>query len=167
VAESVVVIKKLLQLGAGSDKIISQLAKLLNVINVPKARASIIWVVGEYSTKIPLLAPDIFRNLALSFPHEDSTVKLQILSMGAKLTLIPETVHPSVILIFQYICNLAKYDTNYDIRDRCRMFRGVLFSSNNAELRKNAKRLFCSSKPAPEDEIFEGILIYIANTGGS
>ena len=153
VAESVVVIKKLLQLGAGSDKIIAQLARLLNVITVPKARAAIIWVVGEYSTKIPLLAPDIFRSLATSFPREDSSVKLQILSMGAKLILIPSTVHPSVILIFQYVCNLAKYDINYDIRDRCRLFRGVLFNQANPELRRAAKQLFCSSKPAPEDDI--------------
>ena len=49
---------------------IARLAKLLPSITEPKARASIIWVIGEYNSHIPLLAPDIFRTLAKSFTSE-------------------------------------------------------------------------------------------------
>ncbi len=52
VAESVVVIKKLLQTGANQDyplhQVVKQMAKLLPEVSVPKARASIIWIIGEY-----------------------------------------------------------------------------------------------------------------------
>merc|ERR1711884_626249 len=48
VAESVVVIKKLLQTQAGDHKeIIVHMAKLMDSIKVPAARAAILWVLGE------------------------------------------------------------------------------------------------------------------------
>lgn len=47
-----------------------QLSKLLQVVTVPKARASIVWVIGEYHQHVPLLAPDVLRILAKSFTEE-------------------------------------------------------------------------------------------------
>jgi AP-3 complex subunit beta len=71
VAESVVVIKHLLQMGAGeNDNVVLHLAKLIESITIPNARASIVWVVGEYCEKIPLYAPDILRKLAKGFINE-------------------------------------------------------------------------------------------------
>ena len=53
-AESVVVIKKLLQTQAGDHKdIIVHMAKLVDNITVPAARAAILWVLGEYSERVP------------------------------------------------------------------------------------------------------------------
>jgi hypothetical protein len=52
VAESVVVIKKLLQTQAGDHKdIIIHMAKLVDSIKVAEARAAILWVIGEYSDR--------------------------------------------------------------------------------------------------------------------
>lgn len=150
VAESVVVVKKLLQLGAGTDtKIITHLAKLLDKIQVPNARASIIWIVGEYCNQIPLFAPDILRKLASSFKTESKIVKLQILTLAAKLVLqnpSDSTIH----LMFQYVCNLAKYDMHYDIRDRARVMRVILVGDKAPTLKQNSVNLICSEKPAPE-----------------
>lgn len=71
VAESVVVIKKLLQTKAAEHfEIISQMAKLLDFINVPAARASIIWLIGEYNEKVPKIAPDVLRKMAKTFADE-------------------------------------------------------------------------------------------------
>ncbi len=71
VAESVVVIKKLLQTQAADHfEIISQMAKLLDFIAVPAARASILWLIGEYNEKVPRIAPDVLRKLAKTFTDE-------------------------------------------------------------------------------------------------
>lgn len=70
VAESVVVIKNLLQTKADNFEIISQMAKLIDFITVPAARASILWLIGEYCEKVPKIAPDVLRKLAKSFIEE-------------------------------------------------------------------------------------------------
>lgn len=71
VAESVVVIKNLLQTKAADHfEIISQMAKLIDFITVAAARASILWLIGEYCEKVPKIAPDVLRKLAKSFVEE-------------------------------------------------------------------------------------------------
>lgn len=86
VAESVVVIRHLLQMLTDSEdhqqtlkEVISHLARLLETITVPSARASITWVIGEYSGQVPLLAPDILRKLAKSFSNEVNIFALHLL----------------------------------------------------------------------------------------
>lgn len=66
-----VVIKNLLQTQAADHfEIISQMAKLIDFITVPAARASILWLIGEYCEKVPKIAPDVLRKLAKSFIEE-------------------------------------------------------------------------------------------------
>ena len=63
VAESVVVTRRLLQLNPTKNKdIIKHMAKMIDKITVPMARASIIWLIGEYSERIPKVAPGIGIN---------------------------------------------------------------------------------------------------------
>lgn len=71
VAESVVVIKNLLQTKATDHfEIITKMAKLIDYITVPAARASILWVIGEYCEKVPKIAPDVLRKMGQTFPEE-------------------------------------------------------------------------------------------------
>ncbi len=73
VAESVVVIKKLLQTHQGSHgDIVGQMARLVNRITVPQARAAILWLVGEHCEKkrVSKMAPDVLRLMAKSFSNE-------------------------------------------------------------------------------------------------
>ena len=71
VGESVVVIKKLLQLGAKEHTdIIIHMAKIIDKITVSMARASILWLIGEYSDHIPKIAPDVLRKMAKTFVNE-------------------------------------------------------------------------------------------------
>ncbi|XP_046400487.1 AP-3 complex subunit beta-1 [Ischnura elegans] len=146
VAESVVVIKKLLQTQPSEHReIIIHMAKLVDFINVPQARASILWLLGEYSDRVPKIAPDVLRKMAKSFINEEDIVKLQILNLAIKLYLTnPKQTH----LLCQYVFNLAKYDHNYDIRDRARFLRQFIFAENS-KLSKHAKKIFLASKPAP------------------
>lgn len=97
-----------------------------------------------------------FRKLAKLFRDEHDITKMQILNLGAKLHLTnPEQTTP----IFLYVLELAKFDMNYDIRDRARLMRMILLNKDNKvpSLYAEAKGLFVNQKPAPS----------IANTSGS
>uniref|UniRef100_G3UUB5 Adaptor related protein complex 3 subunit beta 1 n=1 Tax=Meleagris gallopavo TaxID=9103 RepID=G3UUB5_MELGA len=148
VAESVVVIKKLLQTQpAHHGEIIKHMAKLLDNITVPVARASILWLIGEYCERVPKIAPDVLRKTAKSFINEDDLVKLQILNLGAKLYL---TNSKQTKLLTQYVLNLGKYDQSYDIRDRTRFIRQLIVpNEKSGALSKYAKKIFLAQKPAP------------------
>lgn len=148
VAESVVVIKKLLQMQPNQhSEIIKHMAKLFDNITVPMARASILWLMGEYCEKVPKIAPDVLRKMAKTFTTEEDIVKLQIVNLAAKLYL---TNSKQTKLLTQYILNLSKYDQNYDIRDRTRFIRQLIVpSEKSGALNKYARRILLASKPAP------------------
>lgn len=48
------------------------MAKLVDTVAVPQARASILWLLGEYSERVPKIAPDVLRKMAKSFTNEVS-----------------------------------------------------------------------------------------------
>ncbi|KAK7116839.1 AP-3 complex subunit beta-2-like isoform X2 [Littorina saxatilis] len=148
VAESVVVIKKLLQMRPSEHKaIICHMARMVDKITVPMARASILWLIGEYSERVPKIAPDVLRKLAKSFVNEEDIVKLQVLNLATKLCI---TNPKQCKLLCQYVLSLAKYDQNYDIRDRSRFLRQmVLPGDNGCVFSKYAKKIFLAPKPAP------------------
>ncbi|KAH8856902.1 AP-3 complex subunit beta-1 [Schistosoma japonicum] len=92
--------------------------------------------------------------------------------LAAKLCIVNPR---QTLLLTQYIFNLAKYDVNYDIRDKARFLRGLLFpqiitnptvigddsslripknelksnNSNNTFLSKNIRKICLATKPAP------------------
>ncbi|EDO64201.2 AGAP003035-PA [Anopheles gambiae str. PEST] len=153
VAESVVVIKKLLQTKKEEHfEIISQMAKLLDFIQVPAARASILWLIGEYNEKVPKIAPDVLRKAVKSFIEEQDIVKLQVLNLAVKLHI---TNPQQTSLLCQHLHNLARYDPNYDIRDRARFLKPFLLASPDGSdaagsiLVAKARKIFLSEKPAP------------------
>jgi AP-3 complex subunit beta len=154
VAESVVVIKKLLQSNETQQhkqRIITQMSKLLDFITVPAARASILWLIGEYNEHVPKIAPDVLRKLAKSFCDEETSVKLQTLNLAVKLMI---TNPQQTSALAQHVFNLARYDTHYDVRDRARFLKP--FISTNGDMRtfllRNSKQIFLASKPAPQIE---------------
>lgn len=168
------VIKRLLQLRPqdNADMII-QLAKALDQITVPMARASIFWLVGQYSQNLEKVAPDVLRKAAKTFTTEADVAKLQIMNLGAKLTSLYPTDY-TLNLLFQYILNLARYDLNYDIRDRARFFRGLILLdgkkesidentelegvsqfndiNNTSVLADNLRKILLCEKAAPSEE---------------
>lgn len=150
VGESVVVIRKLLQSETvGHKDIISHMARLMDNIKIAMARASILWLLGEYCDKVPKIAPDVLRKMAKTFVYEEDIVKLQILTLATKLYL---TNLKQTRLLCQYVYNMAKYDTNYDIRDRARLTRALVFPPQGHEdnkLAKHAKKIFLATKPPP------------------
>ncbi|CAM6002981.1 unnamed protein product, partial [Sphagnum balticum] len=83
------------------------MAKMTDKVTVPMARASILWLIGEYSDRVNKLAPDVLRKMAKTFCDEENVVKLQTLNLAVKLYV---TNPKQVSLLVQYVLNLAKYD---------------------------------------------------------
>lgn len=88
VGESIIVIKKLLQMHQKDHRdVITHMAKLLDKVKVPMARASIIWLIGEYADRIPKIAPDVLRKMAKSFSSEVSIYCLSIVCRMKNFTI--------------------------------------------------------------------------------
>jgi len=136
--------------------VIKQLARLLEKVTNARARASIVWVVGEYLEKIIQYAPDILRQLAKGYINEDVIVKMQILNLAAKLYIIEKE---KTKLIVDYVLQLAKFDTNFDIRDKSRLLRNILLNPEGKTifLQEHARELLSTIKPAPVIENIESI----------
>ncbi|KAF2894564.1 hypothetical protein ILUMI_11612 [Ignelater luminosus] len=146
VAESIIVIKRLLQTQAANCKeIITQMTRLLGNITIPQARAAILWLLGEHSSGVPLIAPDVLRKVSKTFPDEHDIVKLQILNLAIKLYI---TNSQETELFCQYVFDLARYDQNYDIRDRARLMKQFIRNPRGT-ITSQAARIFLTSKPAP------------------
>lgn len=75
-------------------------------------------------------------------------MKLQVLNLAVKLYL---TNAVQTELLCQYIFNLARYDQNYDIRDRARFLKQFIFPASGQPtiLSRNARKIFLATKPAP------------------
>ncbi|KAJ3178177.1 AP-3 complex subunit beta-1 [Geranomyces variabilis] len=131
VAESVIVIRTLLQLTSveQNTRVISQLSKSLDKITSPQAKASILWLIGQYCAAVPKLAPDTLRKAAKTFPTESEIVKLQILTLAGKLACADSRDVCRVLL--RYVLELARYDASWDVRDRARFIKFLLFGSND------------------------------------
>ncbi|XP_060175442.1 AP3-complex subunit beta-A isoform X1 [Lycium barbarum] len=112
------------------DKVIVHLARKLDSIRVPSARAMIIWMLGEYNSTghiIPKVLPTVLKYLAWTFSSEALEAKLQILNAMVKVLLHAEGEALSTFkTLLNYVLELAKCDLNYDIRDRARLLQKLL-----------------------------------------
>ncbi|KAL8698211.1 MAG: hypothetical protein Q9224_001950 [Gallowayella concinna] len=89
-AESLTVIRHLIQQDPQSHiKTVIRLAKNLDTTPNPEARATIIWLVGEFAAidDENNIAPDVLRILAKGFAGESEPAKLQIVLLAAKVYL--------------------------------------------------------------------------------
>jgi vesicle coat complex subunit len=90
VSESLTVIRHLIQQDPSSHKqTVIQLVTHLGTTTNANARATIIWLVGEFAGVDPgnNIAPDVLRILIQSFADENEVVKQQIVLLGAKVYL--------------------------------------------------------------------------------
>lgn len=90
VAESLTVIRHLIQQSPQAHVMtVIRLAKNLDTITNPEARATIIWLVGEFAglPEDENIAPDVLRILAKGFADESEAAKLQIVLLAARVYL--------------------------------------------------------------------------------
>jgi HEAT repeat protein len=133
--------------------VVRRLYHLINEITNPLARSSILFVIGEYAPKNETTAPEVLRIVANSFKEEEDIVKLEALSLASRLQLSPEAregPHGAAIeKLCQYLFSLAKYDLSFDIRDRARFLKALVFPTD-ASLAEHCKDIFFVVKPVPQ-----------------
>lgn len=139
VAEAVIAIRQLLQQNPEHDQLIIRLARRLHSTTSPSARAAMVWILGEFQGKprVGVMAPDALRQLAKNFRSEAAEVKYQIVNLAAKTAL----THPDskqVQLLLEYVLELARYDADYDLRDRARLLRHLLLGSQVSAIAADA-----------------------------
>ncbi|KAI0090180.1 adaptin N terminal region-domain-containing protein [Irpex rosettiformis] len=151
VGNAVIVLKQLVQSNMQRQQtsstsysplsIISRLAYRIDDVRNPKARACIIWLVGQYAGAgatdqaeaglqlgpegIASWGPDVLRKTTKSFMQEDPFVKLQIITLASKLLVLSPSDR-TLGLLTRYVLSLARYDLNFDVRDRGRMLGSLL-----------------------------------------
>ncbi|AGO10684.1 AaceriADR335Cp [[Ashbya] aceris (nom. inval.)] len=133
-----------------------KLSKMLSTYDLlPSAKAPIIWLLGEYVQVEPRICPDVLRRLLPQFSKEHAHVRLQILNLAAKLLShdidsysgdMEYDIGTSRIgQMFEAALQLAKFDDEYDVRDRARMLASI-FEQKRYEI---ATLLLQAPKPYP------------------
>lgn len=90
VAEALEVIRHLIQRDPlAHTKTVIRLAKNLDTLTSPTARASVVWLVGEFASYAPEqnIAPDVLRILVKGYLDESDEVRQQIVLLAAKVYL--------------------------------------------------------------------------------
>ncbi|CAL2030567.1 unnamed protein product [Caenorhabditis brenneri] len=144
VCSAVVVIKRLLHASAPLN-LLSRLMRLMPKMVAAQARACVIWLVATHVDQVMHMAPDFLRLIAKKFSTESELVKLEALKLAVKLWLVKRDDSEKIV---QYVFQLARFDLSYDVRDRCRFLRNLMF--NTEILSQHMEEIFMSKKPAPE-----------------
>lgn len=170
-AESLTVIRHLIQQDSTAHTgTVVRLAKNLDSATDPQARATIIWLVGEFAglNGKDNIAADLLRILLKDFAEESEIAKRQIVLLAAKVYLhhlnrtaeeakgengeedmdrpppLDEAEQHPVARLWDYVLLLVRYDTSYDLRDRTRLFKALLGVPQLATL------MLLAPKPAPQ-----------------
>ncbi|ETS83576.1 hypothetical protein PFICI_05452 [Pestalotiopsis fici W106-1] len=164
-AESLTVIRHLIQQDPEAHTgTVTRLAKNLDSASDPHARATIIWLVGEFAgiNGDDNIAADVVRILLRDFTNEAEVAKRQIVLLAAKVYLhhinreteakkpeegeepAPASEDHVIVRLWEYVLHLVRYDTSYDLRDRARLYKALL------EVPQLATLMLLAPKPAPQ-----------------
>eukprot|EP00607_Mallomonas_marina_P007561 CAMPEP_0182418690 /NCGR_PEP_ID=MMETSP1167-20130531/3057_1 /TAXON_ID=2988 /ORGANISM="Mallomonas Sp, Strain CCMP3275" /LENGTH=873 /DNA_ID=CAMNT_0024593001 /DNA_START=220 /DNA_END=2841 /DNA_ORIENTATION=+ len=147
VQEAVVVIKDIFRKYPNRyESIIATLCENLEELDEPEAKASMIWIIGEYAERIDN-ADDLLESFLETFHDETAPVQLQLLTATVKLFLKqPDTTQDMV----QKVLTMATEDSdNPDLRDRGYVYWRLLSSDPEA-----ARAVVLSEKPEIADDTF-------------
>jgi len=148
VQESVIVIKDIFRRYPNRyESIIATLCENLETLDEPEAKASMIWIIGEYAERIDN-ADELLDTFLENFEEEDASVQLQLLTATVKCFLKnPEDTQDMV----QRVLDMATEESdNPDLRDRGFIYWRLLSTDPEA-----AKAVVLSEKPVIEDEIYK------------
>lgn len=169
-AESLTVIRHLIQQDPQAHMgTVVRLAKNLDSATDPQARATIVWLVGEFAglNGEDNIAADVLRILLKGFADESEIAKRQIVLLAAKVYLHhlnreteaqnkpdveregsppppPNSEDHPITRLWNYVLLLVRYDTSYDLRDRTRLYKALLSVPQLASL------MLLAPKPAPQ-----------------
>ncbi|XP_063541262.1 AP-1 complex subunit beta-1 [Cydia strobilella] len=145
VQEAVVVIKDIFRKYPNKyESIISTLCENLDTLDEPEARASMVWIVGEYAERIDN-ADELLDSFLEGFHDENAQVQLQLLTAVVKLFLKRPADTQELV---QHVLSLATQDSdNPDLRDRGFIYWRLLSTDPAA-----AKEVVLADKPLISEE---------------
>lgn len=145
VQEAIVVIKDIFRKYPNRyENIISTLCENLDSLDEPEARASMIWIIGEYAERIDN-ADELLHSFLDGFQDENTQVQLQLLTAIVKLFLKKPTETQDLV---QNVLTLTTQDTdNPDLRDRGYIYWRLLSTDAAA-----AKDVVLAEKPLISEE---------------
>lgn len=145
VQEAIVVIKDIFRKYPNKyESIISTLCENLDTLDEPEARASMVWIIGEYAERIDN-ADELLDSFLEGFADENAQVQLQLLTAVVKLFLKRPQHTQSLV---QHVLSLATQDSdNPDLRDRGFIYWRLLSTDPAA-----AKEVVLADKPLISEE---------------
>ncbi|XP_037933057.1 AP-1 complex subunit beta-1 [Teleopsis dalmanni] len=145
VQEAIVVIKDIFRKYPNKyESIISTLCENLDTLDEPEARASMVWIIGEYAERIDN-ADELLDSFLEGFQDENAQVQLQLLTAVVKLFLKRPTDTQELV---QHVLSLATQDSdNPDLRDRGFIYWRLLSTDPAA-----AKEVVLADKPLISEE---------------
>jgi AP-1 complex subunit beta-1 len=147
VQEAVIVIKDIFRRYPNRyESIIATLCENLDTLDEPEAKASMIWIIGEYAERIEN-ADELLESFLETFQDETAQVQLQLLTATVKLFLKnPEGTQDMV----QRVLSLATEESdNPDLRDRGYVYWRLLVANPDA-----ARAVVLAEKPTIADDTF-------------
>ena len=141
VQEAVIVIKDIFRKFPNRyESIIGTLCENLDTLDEPEAKASMIWIIGEYAERIDN-ADELLESFLESFEDETPQVQLQMLTATVKLFLKRPAETQKMV---QDVLTLATQDSdNPDLRDRGYIYWRLLSTDPEA-----AKQVVLAEKPS-------------------
>ena len=145
VQEAIIVIKDIFRKYPNRyESIIATLCENLDTLDEPEAKASMIWIIGEYADRIDN-APELLESFVENFDDENPQVQLQLLTAIVKLFLKrPEDAKDLVGTVLNMATSNAD---NPDLRDRGYVYWRLLSTDPEA-----AQSVVLASKPVINDD---------------
>ena len=147
VQEAVVVIKDIFRKYPNRyESIIATLCENLEDLDEPEAKASMVWIIGEYAERIDN-ADELLESFLETFQEETPLVQLQLLTATVKLFLKQPDNSQEMV---QRVLNLAtEHSDNPDLRDRGYIYWRLLSSDPEA-----ARAVVLCEKPEIGDDTY-------------
>jgi AP-3 complex subunit beta len=146
-SQVVLVTSHLLRRRSGSEdeaQALRQLCRKFIAIKDASARSAVLSIVGDMHETHGDFAPQLLRHIANGYAEEQGTVRLQALTLAAKLIALGTTSKVPL-----YVLKIGERDAEYDVRDRAR-FLLALVQNDADEIRGNLRALLFPARKPPQ-----------------
>ncbi|KAI0283146.1 Adaptor protein complex beta subunit [Russula aff. rugulosa BPL654] len=143
VQEAIIVIKDIFRRYPGRyEGIIPKLCENLDVLDEPEAKASMVWVIGQFADRIDN-ADELMDDLTYNFLDEPIEVQFALVTAAVKLFIYKSSSDPVKALVHKVLKWTTEEIDNPDLRDRGFMYWRLLAINPTV-----ASEIVLSDKPA-------------------
>jgi AP-3 complex subunit beta len=145
-SEVVVVLSLLLRRRRGTEdeaQTLKHLCRKFVLINDGNARAAVLSIVGDMHETHPDVGPTLLRYVAQNFASQNGEVRLQAMTLAAKLLAVGTTSE-----IPLYLLKICERDAEFDVRDRAK-FLLALIENKSEKIRSRLRSLLFPPRQEP------------------